>query len=337
MTTMTSTEAAQNARTLPFEFRGQGSEFFKIWIVNIMLTIVTLGIYSAWATVRTNRYFYANTYLDNQSFRYLADPITILKGRIIAVVAFILYSVALNLLPVVGLTLALALFFAIPFFVIRSIAFNNRMTSYRNVQFRFNGAYGEAFMVLLVWPLLGMLTLGILYPFALLKANEFVVRNCAYGTTSFNFEAKTWDYGKVFLLFIGILAATAVLAFVAGTVFEIAAVIVAVLGYVLALGYLTVELINIYYNATSLGSHRLSANLDTVSYLKVFVSNAVLTVLTLGLYLPFAQVRMSNYRANHTTFLASGSLDDFAAAEQQRVSALGDELGDVFDFDVGAF
>ena len=222
-----------------------------------MLTIVTLGIYSAWATVRTNRYFYANTYLDNQSFRYLADPITILKGRIIAVVAFILYSVALNLLPVVGLALAVALFFAIPFFVIRSIAFNNRMTSYRNVQFRFNGAYGEAFMVLLVWPLLGMLTLGILYPLALLKANEFVVRNCAYGTTSFNFEAKTWDYGKVFLLFIGILAATAVLAFVAGTVFEIAAVIVAALGYVLALGYLTVELINIYYNATSLGSHRL--------------------------------------------------------------------------------
>jgi uncharacterized membrane protein YjgN (DUF898 family) len=267
----------------------------------------------------------------------LADPITILKGRIIAVVAFILYSVALNLLPVVGLALAVSLFFAIPFFVIRSIAFNNRMTSYRNVQFRFNGAYGEAFMVLLVWPLLGMLTLGILYPFALLKANEFVVRNCAYGTTSFSFEAKTWDYGKVFLLFIGILAATAVLAFVAGTVFEIAAVIVAALGYVLALGYLTVELINIYYNATSLGSHRLSANLDTVGYLKVFVSNAVLTVLTLGLYLPFAQVRMSNYRANHTTFLASGSLDDFTAAEQQRVSALGDELGDVFDFDVGAF
>ena len=302
-----------------------------------MLTIVTLGIYSAWATVRTNRYFYANTYLDNQSFRYLADPITILKGRIIAVVAFILYSVALNLLPVVGLALAVALFFAIPFFVIRSIAFNNRMTSYLNVQFRFNGAYGEAFMVLLVWPLLGMLTLGILYPLALLKANEFVVRNCAYGTRSFNFEAKTWDYGKVFLLFIGILAATAVLAFVAGTVFEIAAVIVAALGYVLALGYLTVELINIYYNATSLASHRLSANLDIVGYLKVFVSNAVLTVLTLGLYLPFAQVRMSNYRANHTTFLASGSLDDFTAAEQQRVSALGDELGDVFDFDVGAF
>jgi uncharacterized membrane protein YjgN (DUF898 family) len=123
------------------------------------------------------------------------------------------------------------------------------------------------------------------------------------------------------------LAATAVLAFVAGTVFEIAAVIVAALGYVLALGYLTVELINIYYNATSLGSHRLSANLDTVGYLKVFVSNAVLTVLTLGLYLPFAQVRMSNYRANHTTFLASGSLDDFHGRRTTAGQRLGRRVG----------
>jgi uncharacterized membrane protein YjgN (DUF898 family) len=331
------TEAEQGSRALPFEFRGVGSEFFKIWIVNIMLTIVTLGIYSAWATVRTNRYFYANTYLDNESFRYLADPVAILKGRLIAVTAFILYSVASNLFPVVGLLLTVALMFAIPFFIVRSIAFSNRMTAYRNVQFRFNGAYGEAFKAFLVWPTLSMLTLGLLYPFALLKANEFVVSNCAYGMTSFSFEAKTWDYGKVFLRFIGILAPTAVLAFVAATFSEIAAVIVAALGYILALGYITVALINIYYNSTSLGTHKLSANLEIMGYLKVFVSNAVLTIVTLGLYLPFAKVRMANYRAAHTTFLADGSLDDFAASEQQQISALGDELGEVFDFDVGAF
>jgi uncharacterized membrane protein YjgN (DUF898 family) len=338
VTTPTATEVAQSAREVPFEFRGVGSEFFKIWIVNIMLTIITLGIYSAWATVRTNRYFYANTYLDSESFRYLADPITILKGRLIAVAGFIFYFVASNLFPVVGVLLAIALLFALPFFVIRSIAFSNRMTAYRNVQFRFKGTYGGAFMALLVWPMLGVLTLGILYPLALLKANQFVVSNCAYGATPFSFEAKTWDYGKVFLLFVGMLAATAAITFaVASTVSELASGIVAALGYILALGYITVSLINIYYNATSLGPHLLSAHLETVGYLKIFVSNAILTVLTLGLYLPFAQVRMSNYRASHTTFLAEGSLSDFAAAEQQQFSALGDQLGEVFGFDVGAF
>ena len=44
------------------EFRGKTGEFFGIWIVNVFLTIITLGIYSAWAKVRTNRYFYGNIY-----------------------------------------------------------------------------------------------------------------------------------------------------------------------------------------------------------------------------------------------------------------------------------
>src|SRR5690606_23104155 len=46
------------------KFHGNTSEYFSIWIVNLMLTIVTLGIYSAWATVRNNRYFYGNTEID---------------------------------------------------------------------------------------------------------------------------------------------------------------------------------------------------------------------------------------------------------------------------------
>jgi hypothetical protein len=33
-------------------FTGSGAEYFGIWIVNLLLTILTLGIYSAWAKVR---------------------------------------------------------------------------------------------------------------------------------------------------------------------------------------------------------------------------------------------------------------------------------------------
>jgi len=68
-------------------------EYFKIWIVNILLTILTLGIYAAWATVRNNRYFYSNLYLDDNNFRYLAEPIQILKGRLIAIAVLVIYTV----------------------------------------------------------------------------------------------------------------------------------------------------------------------------------------------------------------------------------------------------
>ena len=70
-------------------FHGTGKEFFSIWIVNLLLTIVTLGIYSAWAKVRTNRYLYGNLEIDGHRFAYLAEPLQILKGRIISAILLV--------------------------------------------------------------------------------------------------------------------------------------------------------------------------------------------------------------------------------------------------------
>jgi len=41
----------------PFEFHGTTGEFFRIWIVNMMLSIVTLGMYSAWAKSKNPKIF----------------------------------------------------------------------------------------------------------------------------------------------------------------------------------------------------------------------------------------------------------------------------------------
>lgn len=336
------------SRELPFEFRGDGAEYFKIWIVNILLTIVTLGVYSAWAKVRNKRYFYSNLYLDGESFRYLADPITILKSRVIAVVVFVAFVVLSELFPVAGGVLALALMGITPLLVVRSLNFNHRVSAYRNIQFRFGASYGEAAMALLVWPILGVLTLGLLYPYAVRKSSEFLVRNSRYGTADFDFEATTWDYGRIFLIFFGVLIATLITPLILtagfpmlvgdwaiGWAFGLSS-IVALAGYLFAGAYLTVMLTNVYYNSASLQAHEFAANLEVLGYTKVFVVNAILTVVTLGLFLPFAKVRMAKYRADHTQFIAAGSLEEFAAAEREQVSALGEELGEVFDFDVGA-
>ena len=336
------------SRELPFEFRGDGAEYFKIWIVNILLTIVTLGVYSAWAKVRSKRYFYSNLYLDGESFRYLADPITILKSRVIAVVVFVAFVVLSELFPVAGVVLALALMGITPLLVVRSLNFNHRVSAYRNIQFRFGASYGEAAMALLVWPILGVLTLGLLYPYAVRKSSEFLVRNSRYGTADFDFEATTWDYGRIFLIFFGVLIATLItpLALSAGIPMLVGdwaigwaiglSSMVALAGYLFAGTYLTVMLTNVYYNSASLQAHEFAANLEVLGYTKVLVVNAILTVFTLGLFLPFAKVRMAKYRADHTQFIAAGSLEEFAAAEREQVSALGEELGEVFDFDVGA-
>ena len=92
-------DSSQGSRTLQFQFHGKAGEYFKIWIVNIALSILTLGIYSAWAKVRTRRYFYGNTSLDGSRFDYLADPLAILKGRMIVFAVILVYVVTVQYLP----------------------------------------------------------------------------------------------------------------------------------------------------------------------------------------------------------------------------------------------
>ncbi|UCC55557.1 MAG: DUF898 domain-containing protein [Gammaproteobacteria bacterium] len=142
----------------PFQFTGSGGEYFKIWIVNLILGILTLGIYSAWAKVRTNRYFYGNTQVDNTGFEYHANPLAILKGRLIAVALLLIYVLADQLFPSVSAVLALSLLLATPWIIWKSMQFNARMTSFRNVRFGFYGSLQDAYRYLLFIPTIPLLT-----------------------------------------------------------------------------------------------------------------------------------------------------------------------------------
>ncbi|MFT4633773.1 MAG: uncharacterized membrane protein YjgN (DUF898 family) [Candidatus Pseudothioglobus sp.] len=326
------------------EFRGDGAEYFKIWIVNVVLTILTLGVYSAWAKVRNKRYFYSNMFLDGHHFEYLANPITILKSRIVAVIALGIYLGASSFFPMVAIGLMVALLIAMPWLIVRSLAFNHRMTAYRNVQFRFHGKYRQAAMVLFVWPLVGVFTFGIMYPYALLKLNEYIVFESAFGTSRFRFDAKYGDYGWVFLkvmgfFVVGMFVSVFVTAlFVPLTSPEAApfislAPIMAI--YLLVFIYMTVAFTNVFYNATSIRGCEFEADLKLGGYAKVIFINVFLTIITLGLYLPAAKIRSTRYVVENMAFIADGPLDDFIAAEREQISALGEEFGEVFDFDIG--
>src|SRR5437868_10838283 len=117
-------EAVAPAATLhKFDFRGSGGEFFRIWIVNIVLTVLTLGIYSAWAKVRTTRYFYGNTSLAEHPFDYHASPVRILIGRLIAIGLLVGYSVSAAISPLLVIPWAIFFLFATPWLVVSSLRF----------------------------------------------------------------------------------------------------------------------------------------------------------------------------------------------------------------------
>src|SRR5271154_1264459 len=89
-------------------FTGTGGEYFGIWIVNLLLTIVTLGIYSAWAKVRRLQYFYRHTEVAGSSFDFHGSAPRILIGRVIAFVMLIAYNYSVRLHSIWTLVIILA-------------------------------------------------------------------------------------------------------------------------------------------------------------------------------------------------------------------------------------
>ena len=146
-----------------FEFTGKGTEYFKIWIVNIVLSIVTLGIYSAWAKFRKERYFYGNTWVNGSSFIYTAEPVKILKGRLIAFVFFAAFGVVVNFFPVFSFYALTTLCVLFPFMLVTSTAFRLRNSMYRNMRFRFDRDYLDAYKIFVVPLAIILVTTAVFY------------------------------------------------------------------------------------------------------------------------------------------------------------------------------
>lgn len=141
----------------PFKFHGRDSEYFGIWIVNVLLNIVTLGLYSPWAHVRNKQYFYGNTELAGERFEYLATGKQIFLGRMLAGGLFAVYMLVQNSLPEISFAIGLIIFLLMPWIVRRSLSFNARMTRYRGVRFEFLGTVKGAYIQLFLKPILGYL------------------------------------------------------------------------------------------------------------------------------------------------------------------------------------
>ncbi len=134
-----------DAHKLAIEFTGSGSEYFRIWIVNLLLMFVTLGIYYPWAKVRRLRYFHANTLVGGQPLGFHAEPRKMLKGYLLVGVLFALYSVAGSFSAMAGF-LAFVIVAAIwPALLKSSMQFRMANTSWRGLRFRFKGSVGGGY------------------------------------------------------------------------------------------------------------------------------------------------------------------------------------------------
>lgn len=151
-------------RTEGFGFHGTGSEYFRIWIVNLLLTLVTVGIYSAWAKVRRMRYLYGNTELMGARFEYHGDAVKILIGRVIVVAVVGGFYALSHFYPLISPIGSFVWILLLPALLTFALYFRLRNTGYRGLRFAFKGGVMQSYRAMLV-PLLmalsGLIVIGI--------------------------------------------------------------------------------------------------------------------------------------------------------------------------------
>ena len=346
---------AVGQHTAPLVFSGKGSEYFGIWIVNLVLTILTLGIYSAWAKVRRLQYFYRNTSLAGSSFDYHGPPLAILKGRIIAFTLLVLYNFAGHFNSVLGLTVFAVLACVLPWLMLRSLRFRLYNSSYRGLRFSFHGTLGESYAVFLLLPLATFFTLYLLGPVWHQQLKRYQHNNAHYGRTGFGFDAPVGAFYKIWLKAAGLFLGAALLLGVAAAsvvpglaralpqgpeakalLVLVPMLIVATL-FLLSLliaPYVAARLQNLVWNHTTLGAHRFVSRVSARTLFFITLTNLLGIVLTLGLYRPFAVVRALKYRTESIALVAADDLAGFVAGQEQAVGAAGEEAADMFDVDI---
>jgi uncharacterized membrane protein YjgN (DUF898 family) len=137
------------AHRLALRFTGSGSEYFRIWIVNLLLTLVTLSLYHPWAKVRRLRYFHGNTLVGGHALDFHGDPWKMLRGYLLVGAMVVLYSLAGNLSPVAGLIAFVIVAALWPALLKSSMQFRLANTSWRGLRFRFKGSLGGAYRAML--------------------------------------------------------------------------------------------------------------------------------------------------------------------------------------------
>ena len=405
-----STFMPMNIDAHPLEFTGSGGEYFRVWIVNVLLSIVTLGIYTPWARRRTAQYFYSHTLVAGSPLEFTAQQRKMVMGFVLLMLLTIAYNLAAN----TGQDTAVGLFLLggallAPFMWGSAMRFRLGATRWRGLRLQFTASWKEVYLA--SWPVfaLALVWFGVFYGLQLLSPDlaqaletieeegkkqpmpsftpamgglvllglalsvlcvirmeynfkSLLVLKAQVGAEKGRWKPVYMDFVKVwmatvavfilcvvgFSALIGILAGSSIALvaslsnrlglwmFVVIIVSIIAGIFMLILASAPARAYREARMFQLMWNNIGV-SHvaRFKCHLKSGQYVWLRIKNMLLTLLTLGLYRPFARVSECRMKCESVTLHVKGGVEQVTGAMvRQQQGGLGDALADAAGLDL---
>lgn len=215
------------------QFTGTGTEYFRIWIVNLCFTLLTLGLYFPWAKIRKMRWFAQHTHLLNDNFDYHGRPLPILIGYLSAAVLLFFYRQVFAWTQLTAIFIVILFLIVGPLLLAGAWRFRLNNTSWRGLRFSFHSSRKEIYKACLplvcLWfvipltvsfygpaettdfqPEILLTVIGftmLAWPWAHARFKSLQHNNAYYGDWRFTFESAYWHFYKLYtIFFIGLIA-----------------------------------------------------------------------------------------------------------------------------------
>jgi uncharacterized membrane protein YjgN (DUF898 family) len=141
-----SPDDAPEPRVLEIRFTGSGSEYFRIWAVNLLFILLSCGLYLPFAKIRRIRYLYANTLIDGEALAFHGDARKMFRGFVLLAVLMLAYTLAGEFAPAAALPAFVLLCAVWPALWRASMQFRLGNTSWRGLRMGFEGSLGAAYL-----------------------------------------------------------------------------------------------------------------------------------------------------------------------------------------------
>ncbi|WP_019989117.1 YjgN family protein [Rudanella lutea] len=303
-------------------FVGTGADLFGIYLLNMLLSIVTLGLYYPWAKAAVLRYTYANTHLDNSPFQFHGTGKEIFVGFLKAVAVIVgVYAAAIALtfasslgLKIIGFVAIYAFALAlVPIAVHGALRYRMSRSLWRGIHFGYRGDRNELIKMYVLQGLLTVVTFGIYSFWMTQNINRYTIGHIRFGSARMHYTGDGSDYFWLCLK-----------------------------GYVLTILTLGIygfwwgrDLFAYFVDNLAIENegemYQFQSSLTVGSYAGLVIGNILLIVLTLGLGAAWATARTLQTLLDNTLLDERLDTSSLVQTELEYRDATGEDLADMMD------